>query len=127
MIGKRRRSRVFACAKPTDMRKSFNTLSEVVRAELNGDPLSGDLYLFLNRRRTIAKVLSFDGTGMCIFQKRLAKGRFAAPWDRATESTVILTESELSLFLEGSQLVFMAQLSPPELHETGLVSRSLTV
>ena len=109
--------RVFACVKPTDLRKSFDTLSELVRSEMGQDPLSGDLFLFVNGRCNRAKVLLWDGTGLCIYMKRLEKGRFAAPWKRAHESTVAMTASELSLFLDGSPLVFMGRLSPPEIGE----------
>ena len=51
-----------------------------MRQALGQDPLSGALYLFTNRRRTTAKVLQFDGTGMTLYMKRLARGRFAALW-----------------------------------------------
>ena len=114
MILGRGRIRVFACVKPTDLRKSFDTLSELVRSEIGQDPLSGDLFLFVNARCNRAKVLLWDGTGLCIYMKRLEKGRFAAPWKRAHDETVLLTASELSLFLDGSPLVFVGRLSPPE-------------
>jgi transposase len=52
-----------------------------VRQALGQDPLSGALYLFTNRRRTTAKVLQFDGTGLALYIKRLARGRFAALWE----------------------------------------------
>jgi len=110
------------------MRKSYDTLSEVVRRVLGHDPLCGDYFLFVNRRRDRAKVLSFDGTGMCIFQKRMEKGRFASPWARDVgDPTMTITMSELSLFLEGSQLVFIGQLSPRKVEPQTLVKRSLSV
>lgn len=110
------------------MRKSYDTLSEVVRKVLGHDPLCGDYFLFVNRRRDRAKVLTFDGSGMCIYQKRMEKGRFASPWARAIEdATMTITMSELSLFLEGSQFVFIGQLSPRKVAPSTVVKRSLSV
>ena len=80
MIGSNRGLEVLALAEPCDMRKSYDSLSAVVRKELGRNPNSGTLYLFCNKRRTRAKVLMFDGTGLCIYMKRLEKGRFAPLW-----------------------------------------------
>jgi transposase len=112
VIGFTRRVRVFACVKPTDMRKQYNGLYALVVSELNADPLSGDLFLFTNRRRTRAKVLLWDGTGLCIYQKRIERGRFASLWRGDDEETVEMTLSELALFFEGSTLVGALRLSP---------------
>jgi len=112
VIGTTRNVRVYAYGKATDMRKGYEGLSALVREKLKSDPLSGDLYLFVNARRKRAKVLLYDGTGMCIYMKRLDKGLFACPWRRAEGDTLKLTMSELSLFLEGSELVFFRPLSP---------------
>ena len=112
MIGTTRNVRVYAYGKATDMRKGYEGLSALVREKLKSDPMSGDLYLFVNARRKRAKVLLYDGTGMCIYMKRLDKNRFACPWRRAEGDTLKLTMSELSLFLEGSELVFFRPLSP---------------
>lgn len=111
MIGTTRQVRVFACAYPVDMRKGFDGLSGIVINELGRDPLSGDLFLFANRTRKRAKVLMWDGTGLCVFAKRLEQGRFASLW-REEEAIVKLTTSELALFLEGSALVGRVALSP---------------
>lgn len=107
MLGLSRRVRVFAYRAPTDMRKSFNTLSALV-AEMGQEVVSGDAFLFVGKGRRRAKVLWFDGTGLCLLAKRLEKGRFAAVWE-----TGELTMSELTLFLEGSELVGRVRLSPP--------------
>ncbi len=112
MIGWTRSVRVWAYSAPTDMRKGYDGLSAVVRQHLAGDPFCGDVYLFVNRRRSRAKLLLFDGTGMCIYMKRLQKGRFAAPWYRPGADALQLTVSELGLFLEGCELVFRRVLSP---------------
>ena len=113
MIGFTRRVRVFACAKPTDMRKQYDGLYALVVSEMKADPLSGDLFLFTNRRRTRAKVLLWDGTGLCLYQKRLERGRFAPLWRRSDEERFEMTLSELALFLEGSTLAGAIRLSPP--------------
>jgi len=120
MIGTTRNVRVYAYGKATDMRKGYEGLSALVRETLKSDPLSGDLYLFVNARRKRAKVLLYDGTGMCIYMKRLDKNRFACPWQRAEGDTLKLTMSELSLFLEGSELVFFRPLSPEPIGIDGL-------
>jgi transposase len=98
---------------PADLRKGFDGLSALVSRELGRDPLSGDFFLFVNRTRTLAKVLVWDGTGLCIYGKRLEQGRFARLWRSPGEGRLRLTTSELALFLEGSQLVGKVELSPP--------------
>jgi transposase len=94
------------------MRKSFDTLAVLVKNELRREVLSGDVYVFVGKTRRRAKVLYWDGTGLCLFAKRLEKGRFAAPWERRQEGALRWTMSELSLFLEGSELVGRIRLSP---------------
>jgi len=115
VIGSSRRLRVFARSQPTDLRKGFNGLFGLVMNELELDPTSGDLYLFVNRRRTLAKVLLWDGTGLCIYTKRLDQGVFAELWRDAGEETLRLTKTELDLFLEGCKEVGRSPLSPPEI------------
>ena len=67
--------RVFVAVEPLDMRGSFDALAGAVR-KLGLDPVDGHLYLFLNKRRRIAKVLWFDGSGWCVLAKRLEAGSF---------------------------------------------------
>jgi transposase len=112
VIGLTRRVRVFAYAKPADMRKHYDGLYALVVSEMKADPLSGDLFLFTNRRRTRAKALLWDGTGLCIYQKRLERGRFALLWRRSDEEMFEMTLSELALFFEGSTLAGDFRLSP---------------
>ena len=114
MIGLTRRVRVFAFTAPVDMRKSYDTLCAVVTQELERDVLEGDVFLFVGRTRKRAKVLYWDGTGLCVLMKRLEKGRFAAPWERVKNArSQTWTPSELALFLEGSEHVGRLELSPP--------------
>ena len=114
MIGSTRQLAVYAYGGPVDMRKGFDGLAAVVTLELRRDPLSGDVFLFVNRTRKRAKVLLWDGTGLCIYAKRLEKGRFACLWRDREADAVRLTMSELALFLEGSSLVGRMKLSPDE-------------
>jgi transposase len=112
VIGSTRQVAVFAFGGPIDMRKGFDGLAAVVTQDLGRDPLSGDVFLFVNRTRKRAKVLLWDGTGLCIYAKRLEQGRFACLWRETAGDTVRLTMSELALFLEGSSLVGRVKLSP---------------
>ena len=114
MILASRRVRVFAYPRPADLRKGYDGLYGLVTTSMGQDVLGGDLYLFVNRRRDICKVLLWDGTGLCIFQKRLEQGRFAALW-RDDGQIVRLTTSELALFVEGCELVGRRTLSPDEI------------
>ena len=120
MITLPRRVRVYALAEPADLRKGFEGLSALVRQRLGRDPLSGHLFLFVNRMRHRAKVLLWDGTGLCVYAKRLEKGRFACPWRDPHRAELTLTTSELQLFLEGSTLVGRMKLSPDEIDEKDL-------
>ena len=113
MIGSTRQVRVFAYCAPADLRKGYDGLSGLVRKAMKRNPISGDLYLFINKRRHLAKVLLWDGTGLCIYSKRLERGRFADLWWRRSTGPIRLTTSELTLLLEGNELVGRRSLSPP--------------
>lgn len=115
MIALGKSARVFAWTKPTDMRKSFQALASVVVAELGDDPMSGSAFLFISRNTKRAKVIWWDGTGFCLFQKRLAKGHFAAPWEHLHDGAVSISSSQLAIFFEGNALAFMGVLSPEEI------------
>jgi transposase len=111
ILGTSRAVRVFAFPRPTDLRKGYDGLYGLVKQQLQRDPLSGDLFLFVNRHRSGCKVLVWDGTGLCIFQKRLERGRFASLW-RDDNGAVQMTASELALYVEGCELVGRRTLSP---------------
>lgn len=111
ILGTSRAVRVFAYPEPVDLRKGYDGLYGLVKQGLKRDPLSGDLFLFSNRRRRGCKVLVWDGTGLCVFQKRLERGRFALLF-REDARAVELTASELALFIEGCDLVGRRTLSP---------------
>lgn len=127
MIGSTRALRVFAYAEPADLRKGFDGLSALVVGTLGRDPLSGECFLFTSRTRTRAKVLHYDGTGLCLYHKRLEAGRFASLWERSEASQVELTMSELALYLEGSTLVGRMALSPRKVAAVSLAERRTKV
>ncbi len=127
MIGSTRNLRVFAYGAPADLRKGFDGLYGIVMAELGRDPLDGDCFLFVNRARSRAKVLLWDGTGLCIYMKRLERNRFACLWDEAeSHASVELTMSELALFLEGCEGVGRISLSPKQIRPMPLAQIHLT-
>lgn len=95
--------RIFVATQPTDMRKSFNGLSNATREVIEQDPLSGHLFVFFNRRRTLVKVLYWDRTGFCLWAKRLERGTFRLP--KGQERAALEMEAaELGLLLEGLEL-----------------------
>ena len=112
MIGSTRRVGVYVYGAPVDMRKSFDTLSVLVTQQMGQELLSGDIFLFVGKNRRRAKALFWDGTGLCIYSKRLEKGRFTAVWKQPEGVTIRMTLSELSLLLEGSELAGKVSLSP---------------
>lgn len=111
ILGTSRQVRVYAYPEPVDLRKGYDGLFGLVKQGLGRDPLSGDLFVFVNQRRKGCKVLLWDGTGLCIFQKRLERGTFASLW-REDGDVVKLTASELALFIEGCAWVGRRALSP---------------
>ena len=124
MIGATGKTRVFAYCQPVDMRKGFEGLAALVREDLGRDPLDGAMYLFTNRRRTRAKVLSFDGSGLWVFAKRLERARFVALWAVTDHDRIPLTKNELELFLQGSHLIGRFQLAPQPMTDKDLEVRS---
>jgi transposase len=94
--------RVFLCTHATDMRKSFDGLDAQVRQVLQHDPLSGDLFVFLNRRRDRVKVLCWEGDGFAIWYKRLEAGTFAMPVGQG--DSISLSSAQLTLLLGGIDL-----------------------
>ena len=115
MIEVGKRQRVWARSAPTDLRKGYDGLSALVEQEFQRSPISGDLFLFVSRNRIRAKILWWDGSGLCILMKRLEKGRFACFWPHTHGVSVRLTRAELALFLEGSHVVGRRRLVPDEI------------
>jgi transposase len=124
VIGLPRGVSVYAFDEPCDMRKSFDTLTALVTERMGHKVLTGDLFLFVGRDRRRAKVLYFDGTGMCLFAKRLEKGQFSAAWKRAKSKRGFeMTLTELALFIEGSEVATRMPLSPSLLSKADLRSK----
>ena len=95
--------RVFLCTRPTDMRKSFDGLSGLVKECFAQDLLTGHLFLFLNRRRDRLKILYFDRDGLAIWYKRLERGSFEMPRTAAADG-VELQPAQLAMILSGIDL-----------------------
>lgn len=97
--------RVHVYGRPTDMRKSFDGLYALTCQELMQDPLSGRLFVFINRRATQMKVLYWDRTGFCVWAKRLEQGRFLSDWQKVRTREMDWTG--LKLLLEGIEAKFV--------------------
>jgi transposase len=117
-----RRVQVYAYTRPTDMRKGFDGLCALVTQGLHRDPLGGDIFIFVSRDRIRAKTLQWDGTGLCLYAKRLERGRFAPLWRGAHDNPITLTISELDLFLDGSALVGCVALTPPAITQFSIAA-----
>ena len=94
--------RVHLCGQPTDMRKSYNGLHAMVRNVLKQDPLSGHLFVFINRKATQMKVLYWDRSGFCLWGKRLEQGVFLGDWQKIPRQEMDWTA--LKLILEGIEI-----------------------
>ena len=99
MIGLPSGTRIWLAAGRTDMRRGFDGLAALAQSALEQEPFSGHVFVFRGRRGDIIKLLWWDGQGMCLFAKRLEKGRFI--WPQAQSGSVSLTPAQLSMLLEG--------------------------
>ena len=97
--------RIFVARGATDMRKSFDTLASLVCDAIDEDPQSGHLFVFLNRRKDLVKILWCDRSGYCLLAKRLENGQFRI-YDKATNAAghFEMALSDLTLLLEGIDL-----------------------
>lgn len=91
---------VWLSTQPTDMRKSFDGLSALVRNHLGDDPLSGRWFVFINRKRTILKILGFEAGGFWVWGKRLDEGLYAS-WGSPGVRKTALSRTELLALLDG--------------------------
>src|SRR6202795_3144225 len=94
--------RVWLAIGPTDMRKSFDSLAELVRQQLLSDPLSGQLFVFRNKRGDRVKLLYWDEDGFVILYKRLEEGTFRFP--QAQAASVEIRAADLQMLLDGVDL-----------------------
>ncbi|GAC1632022.1 MAG: IS66 family insertion sequence element accessory protein TnpB [Bradyrhizobium sp.] len=104
---------VWLAAGVTAMRKGFDGLAALVQQHLGHDPFSGQLFAFRGRRGDLVKILSWDGQGLCLYSKRIEKGRFV--WPQAKDGVVSLTPAQLSMLLEGIDWRTPARTWRPEM------------
>ena len=114
MISFNRRTKVFVCKEPTDMRASYDTLFVKTKGVLAQDPLSGHLFVFMNSRRNSIKCLFYDGTGLVILAKRMEQGVFSRI-NPMYQGELVLTTDEFALFFEGANLEKRFIDSPTEI------------
>jgi transposase len=91
--------RIFLCTEPTDMRRGFDRLAEMVRSVIRQDPLSGHLFVFRSRSGDRLKLLYWDRDGLALWYKRLEKGRFAVPARWGEDFRI--DARDLAMMLEG--------------------------
>jgi transposase len=83
----------------TDLRRGFVGLSAMVQTALEQNPFNGHVFVFRGKRGDLIKLLWFDGDGLCLFAKRLERGRFV--WPKVDKGTIALTRAQLAMLLEG--------------------------
>ena len=116
MFGLNESQRYYLCCNHSDLRKGFDALCGVVRSEMGRDPLSGEVFIFMNRRRTVIKLLHWERGGFVIYHKRLEQGCFSLPvFDRKTHS-YRLQWTDLVLMVEG---ISIEKLYYRKRYETG--------
>ena len=99
MIGPPAGTRIWLAAGITDMRRGMDGLASLVQTTLEENPFSGHVFAFRGRRGHVVKILWWNGDGLCLFVKRLEKGRFV--WPQAESGRVHLSAAQLSMLLEG--------------------------
>jgi transposase len=106
-------TRVWLAAGVTDMRKGMDGLAALAQTTLNENPYSGQLFVFRGRRGDLVKLLWYDGDGLCLFAKRLERGRFV--WPQASSGSVALSAAQLAMLLEGIDWRRPVRTQRPEL------------
>jgi len=91
--------RIMVASRPVDFRNGLDGLSALVQQALRENPFAGDLFVFRAKRADRVKIVYWDGTGLCLFHKRLEQGRFA--WPPVADGTIRLSAGQLALLLEG--------------------------
>lgn len=99
MIGFPTGTEIWIAAGVTDLRRGFTGLGAMVQTVLKANPCSGHVFVFRGRRGDLIKLLWYDGDGLCLFAKRLERGRFI--WPKAENGSVALSRAQLSMLLEG--------------------------
>lgn len=122
MLGLHAVSKVWLCCEPVDLRKSFNGLTALVKVQLQANPSSGQGFVFINRRKTQLKLLYFDGSGYCIWMKRLEQGQFHGV--RGNTGKSLISTTELQMIIAGIAIDNLRRYkrfsrefpAPPEYH-----------
>ena len=91
--------RILLATQPVDFRRGMDSLAALVQQALRADPFAGDVFVFRSKRMDRVKILVFDGSGLCLFSKRLEAGRFC--WPSPADGAVRLTAAQLATLLEG--------------------------
>ena len=110
------RTKIFAGTEPVDLRKSFDGLYAVVRDVIDRDPLSGHVFVFMNKNRNRLKALFWDGTGLIVVAKRLERGKFNR-MNTLKGQVIKMSASEFGLLLEGADLTKRFVESPREFRQ----------
>jgi len=113
VIGLAAETRVWLASGATDMRRGFDGLAALAQTALAQAPFSGHVFVFRGRRGDIVKLLWYDGQGLCLFAKRLERGRFV--WPQAASGSVSLSPAQLSMLLEGIDWRMPARSWQPEM------------
>ena len=113
MISFSGRTRIHAATEPVDLRKSYDSLYAYIRDVIKKDPMSGHVFLFINKKRDRLKCLFWDTTGLVLLCKRLEKGKFTR-LNTLIGPTISMTCSEFALLLEGANLTKRFVESPKE-------------
>ena len=95
---------IWLATQATDLRKSFDSLAELVRQQLRGDPLSGHLFVFRGKRADRVKILWWDTHGYAIWYKRLEAGTFRFPRSEQDAASVTISATDLAMLLDGVEL-----------------------
>lgn len=114
---------VYLCTTPTDMRKGFDTLAQLVHEHLGHDPLSGDLFLFFSRGKDRLKALVWEPDGFVLWYKRLEAGTYRLPPHAPGTTAVTLKASELAMLLDGIDLKSVRRL--PRYHRPATATRPI--
>ena len=92
-------TRIVVATQPVDFRAGMDSLAAVVQRKLRSDPFCGEVFVFRSKRMDRIKIVVWDGTGLCLFMKRLERGRFT--WPPIRDGVMALTAAQLAMLLEG--------------------------
>ncbi len=109
MIGPTGAVRVMMATRPVDFRKGVDGLAALVRETMGADPFSGAVYVFRAKRADRVTLVFWDGTGVCLFAKRLEEGQFR--WPKVQDGVVRLTAAELAACQRGASLLAYSAVS----------------